>query len=236
MASVPVIAPVPKKQSDSMPDYITYFTRLSTANGWDDAKQAKIFPSLLEVGSKALDGMSEATLASFASMKKALIGENEPYRESNFAMLWNISRRNNETLMSFKDRIAGLVERVYPKFAGANKQNLIRDIFVHALPDNYKRFILSANSSKTEEALNSALLFESMMPKYNNNSPNMKNVGQPHPSKYYKSDRRDNDDRTHVNSASAPKQLNYKCHYCNEVGHFARDCIEKKKDQERNKD
>ena len=61
-----------------MRDYITYFSRLSTANNWDDAQQARVFPSLLEICSKALDGLSDQTLASFAAIKKALLGDTEP--------------------------------------------------------------------------------------------------------------------------------------------------------------
>ena len=162
-----VVSPVPKKSTDSMSDYIDYFARLSAANSWDDNKQAVIFPSLLEIGSKALDGMSDTTLASFTLIKKALLGETEPFRESNLSQLHNLSYKNgNETLRSYREKIAGLVEKIYPKFAASNKQSLIRDFFVHSLPDDYQKFIMSTNSTKIEEALNAAIMFESMAKRY----------------------------------------------------------------------
>ena len=101
--NVLVVTPVPKKVTDSLSDYIDYFERLSVANTWDDKKMAQIFPSLLEVGNKSLDGFSDATLASFAALKKALLGETEPLRESNLATLMNVSRHNNETLQRLRE-------------------------------------------------------------------------------------------------------------------------------------
>ena len=154
-----LVAPVVKKPTDSLVDYIQYFERLSLANEWDDAKKARIFPSLLEVGNKALDGFSNATLASFSEIKKSLVGETEPFRESNCSKLMQISRMANETLPAYRERIAGLVEKVYPKFAATNKQALIRDFFVHSLPLDFQKFLMTTNSNKIEEALNSALLF-----------------------------------------------------------------------------
>ena len=155
------ITPVNKKLTDSMSDYVIYFERLALANEWDDKTQARVFPSLLEVGSKALDGFSDATLASFAAVKKALLGDTEPFRESNCAKLMNISRMAKETLPAYRERIAGLVEKVYPKFAANNRQLLIRDYFVHSLPQEYQKFLWTTNSAKIEDALNAALLFES---------------------------------------------------------------------------
>ena len=227
MPNTAIITPVPKKASDTVSDYITYFSRVSIANSWDDSTQAKIFPSLLEVGNKSLDGLSDTTLSSFISIKKALVGETEPFRESNFANLWNISRKPNETLTSFKERIAGLIERVYPKFAAANKQTLIRDIFIHSLPDNYKKFILSTNNAKTEEALNSALLFESM-------TPNRNHVGSKFAHRHGQNERgegRESADSKARQTARPAKSTDL-CHFCNQPGHYARDCVDKKKSKD----
>ncbi len=62
-----------------MMDYIRYFECLVLANEWLNDKSVRIFESLLKVGSKALDGFSDATLASFLAIKKALLGESEAY-------------------------------------------------------------------------------------------------------------------------------------------------------------
>ena len=200
-----IVSPVPKKSTDSMSDYINYFERLSLANGWDDVRRAAIFPSLLEIGCKALDGLSDATMASFTLIKRALLGESEPYRESNLANLWHVSRRSNESLTQYKERIAGLVENVYPRFAASNKLLLTRDIFVHSLPNDFQRFLLSISSNKIEEVLNSALMYESMKPKTIDSKP-LKDqfVG------------------------ARKKISDEKCHYCHQKGHYARDCYKKK--------
>lgn len=152
------ITPVAKKASDAMADFVQYFERVAKANAWDDKAQALIFPSLLEVGNKSLDGFSDTTLASFIQIKRSLLGEAEPFRESNCAQLLRIARQNNESLYAFRERIAGLVEKVYPRFASANKQCLIRDFFVHSLPTDYQKFLMSSKADKIEDALNSALM------------------------------------------------------------------------------
>lgn len=128
MASI-LITPVPKKPTDTMADFILYFERLAAANEWDDKRKALIFPSLLEIGNRSLDGLSETTLTSFGLIRKALLGETEPFRESNCSALMKISRKPSETLCEYRERITGLVEKVYPKFAASNKQALVRDFF-----------------------------------------------------------------------------------------------------------
>ena len=225
-----VVAPVPKKSSDSMSDYIDYFTRLSAANSWDDKTQAVIFPSLLEIGSKALDGMSDTNLASFALIKKALLGETEPFRESNLSQLHNLTYKNsNQTLSAYREKISGLVEKIYPKFAASNKQSLIRDFFVHSLPDDYQRFILSTNSTKIEEALNAAIMYESMVQRHDLQKP-------AYYKPRYRKDERDGQDRRHERQDrySKPKSRDA-CHFCQEVGHYAKDCAKKKNYQQKPK-
>lgn len=222
MASTSVVPPVAKKSSDSMPDYIVYFERLSKANGWDDAKQATIFPSLLEVGCKSLDGLSDATLSSFSAIKKSLLGETEPFRESNLAALWHINRRSGETLQDYRERVSGLVEKVYPKFAAANKQCLIRDIFVHSLPSDYQKFLIGVSSTKIEEALNSALLYESMRDRVGDaNKPKPGNFRNP------KNDSSIANQSKSNHSSTGKKDMS--CHFCGIRGHFARDCYKKKR-------
>lgn len=218
-----LVTPVPKKASDSMGDYIAYFQRLSIANDWDDKKQAAVFPSMMEVGNKCLDGFADTTLASFSAIKKALLGESEPFRESNMSELWNIQRNENEKLQQYRERIAGLVEKVYPKFAAANKQCLIRDVFVHSLPNDYQKYLYTSNSSKIEEALNSALLYESMKKATANTYSNSTKPRYPK-----------NSDKTAFNNGAGKSPVTQTqsttgetCHFCHKTGHFARDCFKK---------
>ncbi len=79
-----------------MVDYIVYFERLVLANELLNDKNE-------------LDGFSDATLASFSAIKKALFGESEPFRESNCSQLMKVSRNQSESLSAYRERIAGLV-------------------------------------------------------------------------------------------------------------------------------
>lgn len=211
-----LIAPVSKKSSDSMADFITYFERLAAANDWDDRKRAVIFPSLLEIGNKSLDGFSEGTLSSFTQTKKALLGETEPFRESNCAELMNLEKKPGEALSAFRERIAGLIEKVYPKFAMGNKQCLIRDFFVHKLPRDYQRFLLTANSSKIEDALNAALRYESTRIRSSYGTPLLKSDSYTN-----------NHERGRYRYAT-----NIKCYYCHGAGHYAANCHKKARENE----
>ncbi len=212
-----VVSPVPKKSTDLMVDYVRYFERLALANDWNDEKRAVVFPSLLEVGSKALDGFSDSTLSSFVAIKKALLGEAEPFRESNCSKLLKVSRATDESLNLYRERIAGLVEKVYPKFAAANKQCLIRDFFVHSLPTDYQKFLMGTNSGKIEDALNAALLFESMCApvclqknhrKWTSQSKDSSDVGKQYT-------------KTII------------CHFCSKPGHISRNCFKKQNSEKK---
>ncbi len=120
---------MPKKPTYLMVDYNGYFERLVLANDWLDDRSARIFASLLKVGRKALDGFSDATLASFSAIKKALSGKSEPFRESNCSQLMKVLRNQSESLSAYRERIPGLVKKVYPRFSAANKQCLIHHFF-----------------------------------------------------------------------------------------------------------
>ncbi len=139
------LVPVPKKPTDLMVDYIRYFERLVLANEWLDDKTARSFASLLEVGSRHY--FSDTTLASFSAIKKALLGESEPFRESNCSQLMKVSRNQSESLSAYRECIAGLVEKVYHRFAAANKQCLISDFFVHSLSTDCQNILWSANTT-----------------------------------------------------------------------------------------
>ena len=112
-----VVQPQPMKENSSLSDYIEYFGRVVSANSWSDENAALYFASLLPVGNRMLDSVSEADMQKFTLMKASLITSAEPFRESNLDKLLNIRLYKEETLNQFRDRISKLVDQVYPKFA-----------------------------------------------------------------------------------------------------------------------
>ena len=61
-----------KKSTDSVGDYLAYFERVRFANNWSDEEAAVVFPACLEVGTKALQGLSSTTLSKFSLIKNEL--------------------------------------------------------------------------------------------------------------------------------------------------------------------
>ena len=125
-----------------------------------------------------------------------------------------------------------MVETCYPKFAAANKQQLIRDHFVHSLPSDYQTFLLSTNAGKIDEALNSALLYESMKSKTDE-----KNKGMTQSKFSGKLRNRNHNSQSYTVSdnraANSTKHKDDLCHFCGKKGHYARDCYKKKNYNER---
>ncbi|CAM1321163.1 Uncharacterised protein r2_g2952 [Pycnogonum litorale] len=135
---------MPKKPEDNIEDYIEYFSRVGVANGWSDSVQAQVFPSLLEVGSKLLVSCPEADMTSFARMKGHLLKSTEPYRDSNMLQLMFLNKSQNESVEEFRDKVAKMVEHVYPKFANLNKQQLCRDFFIKGLTEPIRSAVLNS--------------------------------------------------------------------------------------------
>ncbi len=99
------------------------------------------------------------------------------------------------------------MQKVYHRYAAANKQCLIRDFFVHSLSTDCQKNLWSTNTTKVEDALNAALLFESM---YSKNCTTMQ---------------KKEDNRKQYNT-------NYKCFVCGKAGHIAKNCYQKNKSRE----
>ncbi len=113
-----------------------------------------------------------------------------------------VSRNQSESLSAYREWIAGLVEKVYPRFAAANKQCLIHDFFVRSLSTDCQKILRNANSTKIEDALNATLLSQSMYSSCKN-CTKMQNKGENR--KLYKT--------------------NYKCFVCGKAGHIAKTVI-----------
>jgi hypothetical protein len=156
------VVPVSKKASDTTANYLAYFARVAAANAWDDTTAARIFPGLLEVGSTVLDDLEEATLKSFKLMQLKLEPPEESYRESKVQEYFNLAIKNNEKVTDFAQRCRIAINGIYPKFAAANKEMLIRDRFVHGLSAELKSVVLNGRNTKFEDAVETALMAENV--------------------------------------------------------------------------
>ena len=154
------ITPIPKKSTDSIRDYLDYFTRVQTVNGWSDEQAAIILQASLEVGTKDLDGLSTVALKSFRAIKDELAPSEEKYREASVQEFFSLKKKDNELVDDFQRRVKQCVEDCYPEFTAANKQQLSRDAFVNGLSLSVKKTVLSLKSTKLHEAVGVAKMSE----------------------------------------------------------------------------
>ncbi|KAG1655101.1 Asparagine synthetase domain-containing protein 1 [Nymphon striatum] len=199
-----VVSPVPMSVGGSVLDYLRYFRDIIVCNQWTDAQSAAIFKPLLGVGSHVLDDVPEADLTSFDKIDKVLSRKEAPFREASCSDLMSIYMRVGETVEEFRCRLTDLVEKCYGGFAQRNRQQLIRDFFVHRLADDLKSAILCTQSTKLDDAVNSALMAESMRGKFNFNNRAVR----------YKPFTQD---RIRQSKTAT-------CFYCKKAGHFKRNC------------
>ncbi|KAG1656523.1 putative acyl-CoA dehydrogenase fadE25 [Nymphon striatum] len=159
-----VLSPVPMKSDDVLCEYLQYFSSIVDCNAWDDAKAAAYLRPLLGVGSHWLDDVAEKDLKSFKAICSALGDQQVPFREARCLDLMTLHMDRNETVYKFKGRVSELVEACYGGFAARNKQQLIRDFFLHRLSPDLKAAVLNTQASKLDEVVSAALMAESLRP------------------------------------------------------------------------
>lgn len=137
------------KPNQSIQEFIEEFERISAANQWDDATQAKVFPALLPSGSKYLqviNSLPAANQSFFSLVKAALYDSTKSSHIVNFHKLLSCKRTPNESASQYAQRIASLVERCYPEFPRANKATLVADFFFCGLPEEIRLQICGSGS------------------------------------------------------------------------------------------
>ena len=90
------ISPVPKKEGDSLADYVEYFGRVCSSNDWDDATAAKIFPGLLDIKCKAVNDLDEETRKSFKKIVRQLGPAEESYRDAKVQEFFFLSMKEGK--------------------------------------------------------------------------------------------------------------------------------------------
>ena len=156
-----VVTPQPKKASDQMSSYLLYFGRIKAANDWNDEEAAKVFGGMLECGSTALDNLDASQLKSFKAIQDALSPSEQAFREARVQELFVMSMKPGERAEAFLSRVRQLIDSVYPKFASANREQLVRDRFVHGLSPDLKAAVLTNGANvKLNDVVTHAIMAE----------------------------------------------------------------------------
>ena len=214
-AGNPRVTPIPKKPSDPIAEYVKYFARVVKANKWDSETAASVFGGMLEVGSTALEELDEATVNDWDALEAALAPKVEVFREVSVQAFRNCRMEKGESTETYAKRIRSLVEACYGKFARSNKEQLVRDFFVHGLPHNMKCAVLDRNCAKLGEALEAALLIEQ----------NRNTVGRPPHGRPSFEQKRGLDQVSEKSTARVDRsKKDVTCYKCQKKGHFADEC------------
>lgn len=145
-----------KTREESMDEYIRYYERIIRANGYSPKTAAQIFPAVIESDSIVQNKLAELTEAEredWAKVKAAIDSGDEPYRDGHVVAFNSLKLLPNEAPEKLKERIQGLIEKIYPRFAKSNKELLLRDKFICSLPDQLRLLVLQQHPKKIEDAV-----------------------------------------------------------------------------------
>ncbi|KAG1678458.1 Y-box factor [Nymphon striatum] len=165
---------------------------------------------MLEVGTNVLDDMDTSTMNSFEALKISLLPKDEFFREAHVRNFFGLGKNSTESVEDFYKRCKNVVNLCYKKFAKANKDQLDRDRFVHGLPNGLKMCVLNQKNAKPEEAVEAALLAETVKTSFFEPQYAFVTEGQgknPLPK-----------------SSMFAETSSIRCYKCNGVSHIARFC------------
>lgn len=214
MAREFIVTPRPKGREDTLSNYLNYFARVATTNRWSDEEAARIFPGLLEVDSSALDDLTDDDLKSFKIIKERLTPTEEFYRESKVQELFRLRMTGGEKAVDFASRVRVLVNGCYPKFAASNREQMVRDRFVHGLSEELKTVVLNGRNTKLEEAVETALMAENVRQTLASGGRSGGASGA-------------QQRKSKEGGAEDVKPKEFRCYQCNKVGHKAMMCPKK---------
>lgn len=150
-----LVRPKEKERVQTVVDYIRYFDRVVTANGWDDMEAGKVFAAMIGPTDRCLDSLEK--WETFSELKEILLEKQKPLREARLTELMHLKIGEGERIEELKDRVTKLVAETYSEFDLRVQHQLIRDHFLHALPDDVKMQVLIAKPVTLDDTVNIAL-------------------------------------------------------------------------------
>ena len=193
-------------------DFKRVFQRNALLSGWSELYQAKIIRTFLKDDPfELIQSLSELEKQNIDLIFEKLV-DRYGKKKAIFTQFNELRPNHNETLMSFQTRLRKILDKIDLKLSDVDKDKLLKDRFINALPEKFKDFAMYNSPGLTLRQV-------------------MDNMDKIMP--MFKLEEYDELETNNVQLNSNPQQISQfrqanrsprRCFRCNKPNHIAKDC------------
>lgn len=143
-------SPIPSNKKNSFDQFLELFENLKVTNGYDDKKAAEEFHALVDQASQietTFGMLKDPRKDSYVDIKKMISSMHISNRVSSFLNLADLPIKWYETVDHLLSRIKRGVFEVYGEgFNDAQRNRLIKDLFIFALPKEIRPLVINVDN------------------------------------------------------------------------------------------
>lgn len=159
MSALPFIQPRHMSEGETIDQYVKYFSEIVSLNELDDGKAASLFKVCLAANSAHREEIE--SLSNWSEIQTALVELTKPCRSTMLLELDQIHYRPGTSVQDTQQQITRLVNQIYESFTKEQRDTLVRDFFLLALPNPMRRSVMQSTKCKSiKEMVTAAETFE----------------------------------------------------------------------------
>jgi len=156
------VRPERKEQNQSPLEYMQYFKQVAEINQWEEELAGKIFCTMLGPRDTSISSL-RGQWSTLRELEILLRKASEPLRESNLSSLMLAKIQMGERVENLRDRLRNLVALVYSNTDLISQEQITRDHFLYALPQDLREKVMASRANTLDETVNvAASLFKQM--------------------------------------------------------------------------
>ena len=219
----------------SWSDYLIQFNLIADYYHWSDYDKAlQLAIHLRGTAQGVLGDLSQEQRTNFISLTSALAARFEPVQQSELyrAKLKSRVRRKGEPIVELAQDIRKLIRLAYPSATAEVREQLSKDCFIDALNDHDLEWaVLQGKPHSVEDALKLALEYEAFQKGRRGRYGDVRTFGTQRQDLALGVNEGNGQDRGSVGGQNRGANVNSRrkqCNFCKRLGHFEKDCYQKK--------